>query len=144
MTTHANIILTGRRKETTFVGGDDANGLYMPKQTVAVARCVNEDEDLWYVRDVNGKDHKVDGCDLSPHPESPLTNVEFVTTMMEFGHGGALLQAFILNAIEQQARATLTATAEELDTPFISGKVWRDCALEALGWFAAREARDKR
>lgn len=143
--TNASLLLTEKRKESTFTGGMTHAGIEMARQPVRIIKCDDDEEDIWIVESAaTGKRHRVDGCDLSPHPDDRMTNVEFVTKMMEWGTGGPLLQAFILNAIEQQAKATVAHTAEELETGFISGKAWRDCALEALGWLAARDEMDKR
>ena len=43
------------------------------------------------------------------------TNVEFVTELMEFSAHGALIQAFVMQA---------------LDTPMVSGHAWHGCAVE--------------
>lgn len=138
-----NVILPFKRKSTTFIGGEcnltSGSAIEAAKQPVEIVRCDEPDEDIWRVRTAAGQSLLVNGWDLRPHPEEAETNVEFITRMMEWGQGGALLQAFILNAVEEQAKATLTATAEELDTGLISGAAWRECAREALGWFAARD-----
>lgn len=134
-----NAIPPFKRRETTFVGGEDTRGNHVPAQTVKIGKCRDEDEDLWQCWTADGTQHVFDGCELSPHPEAEETNVEFVTRMMEWGQGGAMLQAFILQAIEQQAKATLAVPAADLDTGFISGEAWRSCAAEALGWLVARD-----
>ena len=127
-----------KRRETEYTGGDDVNGNYLPKQRVTIGRCVDEDEDIWTVTDVNGKTHRVDGCELSPHPDSELTNEEFVALMMNWSQT-AMMQPFILIAIEEYAKQVAKADAADLDTPMMSGALWKDTALEALGWFAARD-----
>lgn len=124
-----------KRRETTFSGGDTTTGQYLPKQTVTIGRCVDEDEDIWTVTDVNGKTHRVDGCELNPHPESALTNEEFIVLMMNWSRT-AMMQPFILLAVEEYAKACVKDGVA--DTPFMSGKIWEDTAKEALGWFAAR------
>jgi len=124
-----------KRRETTFLGGDTATGAYLAKQTVTIGRCVDEDEDIWTVTDANGKTHRVDGCELSPHPESVLTNEEFVALVMKWSRT-AMMQPFILLAVGEYAKQVLEQGVE--DTPFMSGKLWEETAREWLGWVAAR------
>jgi hypothetical protein len=128
-----------KRRETEYTGGDDLDGRYMPAQRVSIGNCIDEDEDIWTVVDANGKTHQVDGCELHPHPESELTNVEFMTLMMDKSRT-AMTQVMVLQAVEQFAKAVVEKSADELDSPMISGALWRDTALEVLGWFAARDA----
>lgn len=127
-----------KRRETTFLGGDTTTGTYLPKQTVTIGRCIDEDEDIWTVTDVNGKTHRIDGCELNPHPESELTNEEFIGLMLNWSQT-AMMQPFMLIAIEEYAKQVAQADETDLETAFMSGRLWKDTALEALGWFAARE-----
>ena len=127
-----------KRRETGWNGGDTVNGTYLPKQPVTIGRCVDEEEDIWTVTDVNGKTHRVDGCELSPHPDSELTNEEFIGLMLNWSKT-ALMQPFILIAIESHAKRVVEASDEELATPFMNPEAWRETAREALGWIAARE-----
>lgn len=66
------------------------------------------------------------------------TNVEFLTRVMEFSRSGALMQGFILQAIEQYANAVKNAPIVEPkeEEGFINFAphpvVWRDCAIELL------------
>ncbi|MDP9881100.1 hypothetical protein J2W25_005172 [Variovorax boronicumulans] len=62
----------------------------------------------------------------------PSTNVEFVTELMEFSDHGALIQAFVMQALEQYARRVAAMDPEALDTPMVSGHAWHGCALEVL------------
>lgn len=128
-----------KRRETTFSGGDDINGTFVPKQTVTIGRCVNEDEDIWSVTTAEGKTFRVDGCELNPHPEAALTNEEFVVLVMNWSQT-AMMQPFILLGAEEYAKQVLAAKPEDIDTPFMSGKLWQDTAREYLGWCAARTA----
>lgn len=127
-----------KRRETEFTGGDDVNGEWVPAQRITIGKCADEDEDIWTVTTALGKTHRVDGCDLHPHPESELTNVEFLTLMLERSRT-AMIQPFVLYAVEEFAKQVANKTAEELETAMISGALWKDTAQEALGWFAARE-----
>jgi len=63
---------------------------------------------------------------MSPHQ----TNVEFVTDLMEHSRHGALIQAFVIHAIDQYARRVAAARPEELDTDLVSGHAWHGCAVE--------------
>jgi len=56
------------------------------------------------------------------------SNIEVITELMEFGN--PLKQVFIMQAVEQYAEAVGASTPEELDTSFISGQAWHDCAAE--------------
>lgn len=127
-----------KRRETEYTGGDDVNGNFIPKQRVTIGRCVNEDEDIWTVTDAYGKTHRVDGCDLSPHPESALTNEEFIVLVMNWAKT-PLMQPFILLGAEHYAKQVLAASDEELTTGFMNGAAWKEVAREYLGWAAARQ-----
>lgn len=58
------------------------------------------------------------------------TNVEFVVELMEYSAHGALIQAFVLEAIGRYARTVASRTPQELDTPLVSGRAWHGCAVE--------------
>jgi len=60
----------------------------------------------------------------------PSTNVEFVTELMEFSAHGALIQAFVMQALEQYARRVAAMDPEALGTPMVSGRAWHGCAVE--------------
>jgi hypothetical protein len=60
----------------------------------------------------------------------PSTNIEFVTELMEFSAHGALIQAFVIQALEQYAKRVAAMTPQALDTPMVSGHAWHGCALE--------------
>lgn len=63
-------------------------------------------------------------------PSQPQTNVEFVVELMEFSAHGALIQAFVLQALTYYAQKVAAAEPEALDTGMVSGHAWRGCALE--------------
>ncbi len=72
---------------------------------------------------------------------SKSTNIEFVVELMEYSAHGALIQAFVMQALEQYAKRVAAITAEALDTPMVSGHAWHGCAVEVrdklgrrLGW----------
>lgn len=71
----------------------------------------------------------------SPRPQ---TNVEFVTDLMEFSAHGALIQAFVLQALDQYSKRVAAATPEALDTALVSGHAWHGCALEVRRKLAHR------
>ncbi|EJL72245.1 hypothetical protein PMI12_03986 [Variovorax sp. CF313] len=60
----------------------------------------------------------------------PSTNVEFVTELMEHSAHGALIQAFVLQALTQYAQRVAATDPEALDTGMVSGRAWHGCALE--------------
>lgn len=70
----------------------------------------------------------------------PSTNVEFVTELMEFSAHGALIQAFVMQALEQYAKRVAAMTPEALDTPMVSGHAWHGCAVEIRDKLASRRS----
>ena len=66
------------------------------------------------------------------------TNVEFVVDLMEYSAHGALIQAFVIHALEQYARRVAAATPEQLDTGLVSGHAWHGCAVEVKRKLARR------
>jgi hypothetical protein len=71
----------------------------------------------------------------------PSTNVELVTELMEFSAHGALIQAFVMQALEQYAGRVAAMTPEALDTPMVSGRAWHGCAVEVRDKLARRLGR---
>lgn len=69
------------------------------------------------------------------------TNVEFVTDLMEFSAHGPLIQAFVMQALEQYAKRVAAMTPEALDTPMVSGHAWHGCAVEVRNKLAKRLGR---
>ena len=69
---------------------------------------------------------------------SPPTNVEFVTDLMEFSAHGALIQAFVLQALDAYSQRVAAATPEALDTALVSGHAWHGCAVEVRRKLAQR------
>ncbi len=66
------------------------------------------------------------------------SNVEFVTELMEFSAHGALIQAFVLQALQQYAQRVAALDPQALDTPMVSGHAWHGCALEVRDKLARR------
>lgn len=60
----------------------------------------------------------------------PMTNVEFVVELMQYSAHGALIQAFVIRAIEQYAQRVAASTPQELDSALVSGHAWHGCAVE--------------
>ncbi|MDR6522167.1 hypothetical protein EJP69_14350 [Variovorax gossypii] len=60
----------------------------------------------------------------------PQTNVEFVAELMEFSAHGALIQAFVLQALTYYAYRVAAADPDALDTGLVNGHAWHGCALE--------------
>jgi hypothetical protein len=67
-----------------------------------------------------------------------MTNVEFVTHMMEYSKHGALMQAFILEACRKYADACAKADASVFDSALLNGKAWKGCAVELQAALIAR------
>lgn len=68
----------------------------------------------------------------------PSTNVEFVTELMEYSAHGALIQAFVMQALEQYAKRVAAMDPQVLDTPMVSGHAWHGCAVEVRDKLARR------
>lgn len=58
------------------------------------------------------------------------TNVEFVTELMEYSRYGALIQAFVISAIDNYSGRVAAMPAMEFDNPMINGSAWHGCAVE--------------
>ncbi|MGJ7570917.1 hypothetical protein ACSFBX_10320 [Variovorax sp. RB2P76] len=71
----------------------------------------------------------------------PSINVEFVTELMEFSAHGALIQAFVMQALEQYSKRVAAMDPEALDTPMVSGHAWHGCAVEVRDKLAERFGR---
>lgn len=56
------------------------------------------------------------------------SNQEFITELLDHPEAGPLMHGFIMNAIDQMARATANTPVDQLDTPMICGKSWQSCA----------------
>lgn len=61
----------------------------------------------------------------------PKTNIELVTDLMDFSKQGALMQAFIIEAISKYRELTLAAGPWE-ENSFLSQDAWKACATEVL------------
>ncbi|MCY1251229.1 hypothetical protein D9M72_649640 [compost metagenome] len=73
---------------------------------------------------------------------NPRTNIEFVSDLMTYSAHGALIQAFVLQALEQYATRVAAAAPEALDTALVSGRAWHGCALEVRRKLAQRLGQD--
>ena len=58
------------------------------------------------------------------------TNVEFVTDLMQFSRRGALIQVFVITALQRYAEAVQREPIPE--TGGLSSEAWSDCANEVL------------
>jgi len=68
----------------------------------------------------------------------PETNIEFVTRLMDFSQQGALMQMFIITAIEKYGAIIEAADESEWNTDFINFGAWQRCAIEARENLEAR------
>jgi len=59
------------------------------------------------------------------------TNTQFVQNLMTHSGQGALIQAFVIEAIRKYAELTLDAQPWDKET-FISQAAWKACAQEAM------------
>jgi hypothetical protein len=60
------------------------------------------------------------------------TNAQFITDLMSHSQQGALMQAFLIEAIHAYSKQTKVAPPWSTDNAFISEAAWRACADEAL------------
>jgi len=63
------------------------------------------------------------------------TNVEIVTEIMEYSRFGALSQAFVVNAIAEEAKRVANINPKDVDTKdwqFISFEAWNGVAKEIV------------
>jgi hypothetical protein len=60
------------------------------------------------------------------------TNTQLLSKLMSHSQQGALMQAFIIEAIRHYALQTKVAPPWSTDNTFISEAAWRACADEAL------------
>lgn len=66
-------------------------------------------------------------------PGIPLTNVEFVTDMMQFSRFGPLAQMFVLDALTKQATTVANLTKEQLapmKDSIVAPEAWQGVAIE--------------
>jgi|LauGreDrversion2_2_1035103.scaffolds.fasta_scaffold01437_7 hypothetical protein len=59
------------------------------------------------------------------------TNVEVVTNIMEYSNNGALMQAFIIEAIHNYCSNVIKAGPEVFNNGMLNGNSWVACAEEA-------------
>lgn len=69
------------------------------------------------------------------------TNTEFVTELMEYSPYGALVQVFILTALESFSKVVIEEPP--LDHPLISGEAWKGVAQDVLQKLHARYEEDR-
>jgi len=60
------------------------------------------------------------------------TNTEFVEHLMEFSRNGALMQLFILTAIEKYAQQVAASDLKAMEGGMISPQAWKACGVEAI------------
>lgn len=133
-----------KRTATMFNGGDcprhinDLMGRtdYEEPGEVKIVKCVNEAEDIWLVRMMEGRGTiYAYGDDMTPHPESKATNIEAVTHLMEHG-ATAFTQAFLMEAAIRYADQVL-ADEEETRKQMANHFITPDLMIAT-----AREVRD--
>ena len=60
------------------------------------------------------------------------TNIQFITDLMSHSQQGALMQAYLIEAIHAYSKQTKVSPPWSTDNAFISEAAWRACADEAL------------
>jgi len=61
------------------------------------------------------------------------TNIEFISHIMDYSKSGAMMQLFIMHAIEAQSDRVVAdrkKVIENMKDGFISGEAWVECAKE--------------
>lgn len=59
-----------------------------------------------------------------------MTNVKYLTEIMEFSRFGPLAQAFVIEALARYATEIKACKSEDLDSPGLSGAAWVGVANE--------------
>ena len=59
------------------------------------------------------------------------TNTQAIARLMDYSNHGALMQAFILEAIRRYAEQCEKAGADHFESPLLCGAAWVGCATEA-------------
>ena len=77
-------------------------------------------------------------------PKKRLTNVEFISELMEFSSAGPLMQSFVFAALENYSNQIIKASSDDWDTNgFISFESWQATAKEVLSEIDKRFNDDK-
>lgn len=58
------------------------------------------------------------------------TNTEFVTDLMEYSRCGPLIQAFVIQALDQFSKHVAAGKPEDFDNGMVSGAAWHACGVE--------------
>ena len=69
------------------------------------------------------------------------TNEALIKRLIRFSKHGALMQVFMLQAMEKYASAVSEAGPSAVDSPLISGAAWHGCAEELKAELAAHFAK---
>lgn len=59
------------------------------------------------------------------------TNTDMMFELMTFARSGAMMQAFVMTAIEKYAEQCIKAGPRVFDSPMLAGEAWLDAAFEA-------------
>ena len=62
--------------------------------------------------------------------EGPETNEAFIARLMTFSKSGPLMQAFILQALDQYSRVVAAADPDQIMPGIVSPAAWHRCAVE--------------
>lgn len=78
-----------------------------------------------------------------PTTETKLTNEQFILRLMRYSRQGALMQAFMLQALAEFAKSVAQASDEGLsgDRAMVVPSAWRGCAVELLAAYEANYGR---
>jgi len=66
------------------------------------------------------------------------TNEEFIADLMQFSRRGALMHAFIFQALDTFSARVSKLKPSECETTMVSGEAWHDCGVELQEKLKAR------
>jgi hypothetical protein len=69
-----------------------------------------------------------------------LNNIQFVTELMNYSKSGALIQAFVIAALEKYSQQVLADTSVWPANSLINQEAWGRCAQEVIDKIEARSA----
>jgi hypothetical protein len=78
----------------------------------------------------NNEDREIPVLMMSPEMRRSITNIEFVTNLMQFSEYGALAQSFIIEAIRYYSEAVSKSTPTDDGKSFISPVLWHKIAVD--------------
>ena len=72
---------------------------------------------------------------------SSVTNQEVIAELMAYSRHGALMHAFVFEALQRYADVCIAAGPEAFDQPYLCGAAWHGCAVEVSDALKDRQDR---